>query len=585
MQWTGLSNETSNSWYVEVDDGVNTDTSSTYSFDTGEEMPGDFNPYNFFRYRKPINLSDYSWSPSFSSTSAHMIKVDTASLISQGKLNQDCTDLRFADSDSTTILNAWMERDTCNSANTKYYVQIPDGQSIINQNHPVYMYYGNSSMARDLERSVKKRYDLETPSPSSSSGGTSYHRCWIEKPSGEVECSGRNQYGQLGDGSTSNSETQVTVSSQEDFVGIATGAQHSCGFKDNGEMYCWGRNQYGQLGDGSTSQSSTPVEVTGMDDVVDIALGDYFSCAVESGGGLYCWGQDTYGELGTYQSRDDNVIGSQSTTPVRVDDGEGLGLASSVSASGNHVCAVEDSGTTYCWGRNNNGQLGDGTTSNSEVPVQVSSGEGLGNAVKVAVGDSTSCAIEDTGTTYCWGRGNEGQLGDGNTGNHNAPVQVHNGGGLGNAYDIAVNKGGSTCGLDTGGGLYCWGDSNSIPGTGSNQDTPTEITNAGDGLNNPVSVHGGYNSMCSVDRTGDGFCWGTNFYGEFGTGGTSDYSNPAQVSGYNLGGLYEREPGKIEEVPDLSDSYSVDSFNIEEFGPEETWMHISGVEMSDVEVF
>ena len=184
---------------------------------------------------------------------------------------------------------------------------------------------------------------------------------------------------------------------------------HTCAVTSTGGLKCWGLNDDGQLGDGTTNQSSTPVDVTGLTSgVAAVTLGETHACALTAAGGVKCWGAGNLLGDGTSNS---------SSTPVDVTDLTS-GVAA-VAAGSQHTCAVTTSGGLKCWGGNSKGQLGDGTTTLRLAPVNVT-GLTSGVAAVAAFGDHT-CALTTSGGLKCWGQNNSGQLGDGTTTNRTTP--------------------------------------------------------------------------------------------------------------------------------------------------------------------
>lgn len=183
------------------------------------------------------------------------------------------------------------------------------------------------------------------------------------------KCWGYNEFGQLGDGTTTNRKTPVKVSivSSPQTLDISAGKEHTCRtFLTNQGILveCWGNNSSGQLGNGTTTNNLTPVQVSFLNDAqFYVSAGSEHTCALTASGGVKCWGRNAYGQLGNGKT-------TNSTIPVSV---SGLSSgASAVSAGGKHTCALTSSNTVKCWGMNNNGQLGNGTTVDSTVPVSVS---------------------------------------------------------------------------------------------------------------------------------------------------------------------------------------------------------------------
>ena len=257
-----------------------------------------------------------------------------------------------------------------------------------------------------------------------------FHSCAV-KTDGTAWCWGANNDGagtggQLGDGTTTNSPTPVQVAGGFTNVKqISTGYLHTCAVKNDGTAWCWGSNQpTGQLGDGTTTDRYSPVQV--LTNVIEIKAGDFHSCALKNDGTVWCWGK--YG----WPSWDPGYIGYLGDglmidryTPGPV---SGLTNVAHIDADDFHSCALKTDGTVWCWGSNLYGQLGDGTTTSRLTPIQV---VGLTNAVSIHVGETSSCAGKSDGTIWCWGAntdmfGNQGMLGNGSTINSSVPVQVLN---------------------------------------------------------------------------------------------------------------------------------------------------------------
>ncbi len=234
---------------------------------------------------------------------------------------------------------------------------------------------------------------------------------------GAVKCWGVNDYGQLGNGSTTNSSTPVEVSGLSGVVAITAGADHSCALLSTGAVKCWGRNGFGEFGNGTTTQSTTPVDVSGLSGVTAITSGNGFTCALLTSGAVKCWGKNDFGQLGDGTT-------TQRTTPVDV---SGLSGVTAMTTRHTHTCALLSTGAVKCWGVNYWGQLGDGTQgtqSNQDfrtTPVNVlatgsdQNSNQLTNVTAITAGTYHTCALLSTGATQCWGNNNTRQLGDGTT--------------------------------------------------------------------------------------------------------------------------------------------------------------------------
>ena len=234
---------------------------------------------------------------------------------------------------------------------------------------------------------------------------------------GEVYCWGNNANGELGDGSTVERHTAVLVANITTATSVSAGhSSHSCATLADGTVQCWGRNDNGQLGDGTTTDRLTPVLVSNITTATSVSTGGGHACATLADGTVQCWGGNVNGQLGDGTT-------TNRLTPVLV---SGITTATSVSAggfflTGFHTCATLADGTVQCWGANANGQLGDGTTTDRLTPVLVS---GITTATSVSAGALHNCAMLADGTVQCWGGNGKGQLGDGTTTSSNIPVQV-----------------------------------------------------------------------------------------------------------------------------------------------------------------
>ena len=166
----------------------------------------------------------------------------------------------------------------------------------------------------------------------------------------------------------------VAVAGGFTFFAVSVGNSHACGVTTGGLLYCWGSNDYGQLGNGSTSDSPVPVLVTGGFRFSAVTTGHSYTCALTTGGAAYCWGFSYFGQLGNGSTTGpgagpESCSGSPcSTVPLAVTGGLTFSM---LSAGTTHACGVTTGGAAYCWGVNDLGQLGDGTTTNSSAPVKV----------------------------------------------------------------------------------------------------------------------------------------------------------------------------------------------------------------------
>jgi alpha-tubulin suppressor-like RCC1 family protein len=262
---------------------------------------------------------------------------------------------------------------------------------------------------------------------------------------GGVKCWGSNGHGELGDGTTTDRHVPVAVSGLAGGVrAIVAGEALTCALTTAGAVKCWGYNRYGELGDGTTADRHTPVTVKGLAGASAIAVGYLHACALTAEGGVKCWGYNAYGQLGDGTTSNRHV-------PVEV-----AGLAHgviAVTAGGGHSCALTSRGGVLCWGSNYRGELGDGTTTRRLTPVSVA-GLARGVAAIATGGESHGCALTTGGSVECWGYNGYGQLGDGTTTDRHAPVAVS---GLAGVQAIAAGGFGHSCALTSVGKISCWG--------------------------------------------------------------------------------------------------------------------------------
>ena len=222
---------------------------------------------------------------------------------------------------------------------------------------------------------------------------------------GTMKCWGSNNFGQIGNNSTTDVYLPTTILSN--VSKISAGGSITCAVLNDKTVKCWGRNDYGQVGIGN---NNTPVEipssVVGLNNISLINAGGFHACSVrETTNVLKCWGDNGYGQLG-----DDS--GEDQYTPVSVN---GLYNVSSISLGYRFSCALVTNGDLYCWGRNSDGQLGNNSTTSSHVPILIS---GIDDINQISLGHSHTCALLNDKTVKCWGRNDYGQLGLGSISNY-----------------------------------------------------------------------------------------------------------------------------------------------------------------------
>jgi alpha-tubulin suppressor-like RCC1 family protein len=356
--------------------------------------------------------------------------------------------------------------------------------------------------------------------------------------SSRVFCWGRNEFGQLGDGSTLPAivSTPVQVKSLPPVVAVSAGGFHACAIDTAALLWCWGYNKNGELGNGTTTNSAKPLKVAGghlFTHVSEAGPGNGFTCAINTSGVVYCWGNNVAGQLG-------NGTTTESHVPVKV---SALRVPAMEIAAGSdlNACVRLSDGSAQCWGANQFGQLGDGTTTYRHLPVQVT---GLTSGITaITTGTGHTCAIRSGGALICWGNNRWGEIGDGTTTNRLVPTPVS---GLVSGVQQVSAGGAHTCALINSTAIVvdCWGDSyfgelgNGDYALGNPYTTPQAVfglSGSPAGGASPVQVSAGQGHTCAVISTGLVECWGNNMFGDVGDGTVGNRAIPTFVIGLTTG--------------------------------------------------
>ena len=365
---------------------------------------------------------------------------------------------------------------------------------------------------------------------------------------------GFNNYGQLGDGTTSNRNTPVIVkkpagvSADFTYVQVSAGTDHSLAVGSDGYAYAWGNNNNGQLGNNTTSFSSVPVRVcdpstgsnvdTGLK-AIQVSAGRLFSLAIDQDGNTWAWGNNDNGQLGNGNTRGTNTPQSVLLDPKHAST---VLKTVQVSAGDFHSLAIDQDGNTWAWGRNDYGQLGNGKTSGtnanptpSSVLLDPKHASTVLKTVQVSAGGSLSLAIDQDGNTWAWGHNDYGQLGNGSTSSLRNPVPSSV---LLNPKDtstvlkaVQVSAGWAhSLAVDTDGNAWAWGQNNYGKlgnNTTSDQHSPVKVfasdqstSKAGPWLSTAQISAGGNHSL-AIGKDGNTSAWGFNRYGQLGNGTTS----------------------------------------------------------------
>jgi len=350
------------------------------------------------------------------------------------------------------------------------------------------------------------------------------------KKDGTVWAWGRNEHGQLGLGDNNQRNVAEQIPDLYGVLQIDAKRDHVLALKSNSTIWSWGSNDSGQLGEGSLTDRNSPVRVTGLTNVKQIEAGGAHSLALDNIGRVWAWGSNNNGQLGINST-------SRKLIPVSVIDDSDLILTgiTDIAAGGSHSLAVSSSGTVFSWGRNANGQLGDGTDSTHNVAAEIS---GLTNIETIQAAGDSSFAVNTSGEFYNWGYNHQGQLGMGtviDTYNPELWLDMTQQGHVVTTLNLTAKRE-SRLGANHGvsvaidGSVWAWGynDSGQL-GDGSFEVrlSPVHVT----GLTNIIAASaGGYHTL-ALKKDGTVWAWGGNYYGQLGDNSKIRKTAPVQVIG------------------------------------------------------
>jgi alpha-tubulin suppressor-like RCC1 family protein len=335
------------------------------------------------------------------------------------------------------------------------------------------------------------------------------------KSDGTLWTWGRNDFGQLGDGTTTNKNlpTQISAASWSE---IAAGNSFSLGIKTDGTLWAWGKNDVGQLADGTYNNKYAPVQIGTSNNWSKINTAKNHVLALKTDGTLWVWGDNTYWQLGVGYG---NGLIPNKNTPTQVGNNNDW---REIVAGGDFSIAIKADSTLWTWGRNNYGQLGDGTSNNRFEPILI---VGPNNWIKISAGEDHSHGIKADGTLWSWGNNLVGQLGSGTASVvGNVPSQI----GTETNWSELNSGGQHTLARKTDNTIWSWGY-NSYgqlgDGTSTNKNAPSLVNS----LSNCSLLNAGTFHSCAIKTDGTLWCWGSNTFGQLGNGTTSSTNFPSSI--------------------------------------------------------
>lgn len=341
---------------------------------------------------------------------------------------------------------------------------------------------------------------------------------------GRVWCWGQNTSGVLGDGTTTNRNSPTLVPrvhGMKRIVKVGTGGNFTLALDEAGCLWGWGSNTYKVLSSSATSQFLSPVKIDLKNPISNFSCGNNHIIATDRNGGIWTWGDNTYGQLGFGHT---NVV----VSPNQLSRPPGMGEVISLEASLLSSYAVDLNGKVWSWGYNNNGRLGDGTSINRSVPVSVSLASGLPAIQTVRSTDGHVIAIGTNGSVWTWGYNVYGQLGTGNTTQSLIPVSISSGFSLGKQvaggfrHSLVISQTGA---------VWAWGNnSNGQLGTGSTtfSYTPTNSSILNGSYSLEAISAGSFHSV-ALQSDGSLWSWGYSIYGQLGHGNNTQLTIPTKL--------------------------------------------------------
>ncbi|MCX8672706.1 InlB B-repeat-containing protein [Bifidobacterium sp. B4079] len=358
---------------------------------------------------------------------------------------------------------------------------------------------------------------------------------------GSLYAWGNNSSGQLGDGTTNNQKRPILVDKPAGtpngftWKQIILGSYYSAAFGSDGNLYTWGDNSNGTLGDGTTTDRPTPIKVGKPQGAPagftwkQVSLGAWHSAAIGSDGNLYTWGRNSNGQLG----RGTNVVSAHRPGIVGKPQGAPAGFTWKQASLGwFHSAAIGSDGNLYTWGRNDSGQLGDGTTTDRNKPAKIN-----GFTWKqISLNNNFSAGISSDGSLYTWGGNSTGQLGDGTTTNRNTPTLVSKPKGTSEGFTWKqISLGGAhSAAIGSDGQLYTWGGNSNGQlgdGTTTNRNTPTLIRKPADAPDGFIwkQISLGETHSAALGSDSNLYAWGHNNTGQLGDGTTTNRNTPVTL--------------------------------------------------------
>jgi len=333
------------------------------------------------------------------------------------------------------------------------------------------------------------------------------------KTDGSLWAWGRNDYGQLGDGTTVSEYSPKRIGTENDWASVAANFEHTVAIKADGSLWAWGRNNYGQLGVGDTTNRNTPVRVGEENNWAFVSAGDWQGMAIKTDGTLWAWGRNA----GSFILGDGS--GVQQNSPVQIGEDNDWAY---IDLGGGHAIALKKEGSLWVWGENSIGQLGSGESGSTIYTTPTQLGEAKDWAI-ISTVFAHNATIKKDGSLWAWGNNYNGQVGNGDKIDQYSPVKI------GSATDWASISTGSThtVALKNDGSIWIWGNKGYLgDGSAEDRNVPAQMGAAKDWS----AIAAGRTYTMAIKKNGSLWAWGSNTYGGLGTGNTTAASTPVQIT-------------------------------------------------------
>lgn len=349
--------------------------------------------------------------------------------------------------------------------------------------------------------------------------------------SGVVHTWGNGAYGEIGNGFNNNSNIPVSISSMSNVLAVEAHKNHNLVLKSDSTVWGWGNNMSGQLGTGTvnTPGINTPTQVVSLTSIKKLGSGDDHSFAIKANGDVWAWGGNSQGQLG---------LGNTTSTyvPTKITSLSGI---TDVDGGAFHTLFLKNDGTVWGCGNASGGVLGNGVSAGGfNTPVQVLGPNGVGfltNIIAIAAGYNFSYALRNDGTVWSWGTNADGQLGNGNTTNTNVPIQAT----VLTGSFVAIDAGASFgIALKSDGTIWGWG-SNTDGQLGNGSFVSTLIAVQATGITTGSAIAAGFGHSLAVLNNGTTWAWGRGANGQLGNGATLKSTVPVQVNVCGATGIEE----------------------------------------------